>query len=96
MKAKKERLDNSTHGKLSRFDPLFLDEVQSFDAGQLKERLVLIAKNAEEIRDAKTSDTDLQSAKEQLKVMNETYSEPLKGTALKTKYIIELLASKGQ
>lgn len=95
MKAKKERADNSTYGKLQKVDPIFLEDVQSKDADQLKNHLVEIQKNAEEIRTARENDTDLTSAKEQLKVLNETYTIPLKGASLKTKYILELLASKG-
>lgn len=94
--AKKAKKDNSTYGKLKNIDPNFLDEVASMTTDDLKSRVVLIAKHAEEIKEAREKDDDLKRLKEQVKVAGETYSEPLKAAALKTKYIIELLVSKGQ
>lgn len=92
---KKEK-DNSTRSKLEKMDPEFVNSVEAMSSDDLKSRIVLIAKQMEEVSQAKKDDLDLQRAKEQLKVMNETYSEPLKAAKLKTKYLIELLASRGQ
>ena len=81
--------------KVHKLDPYFVDEVQSLDSAAIKTKIVELAKNREAIEKAKEDDTDLQSLKEQLKTANEGYGQQNKGIKLKTKFLLELLASKG-
>ena len=92
---KGQKKDKSTRGKLKELDPNFIEEVDGLDSDKLKAKIVEIAKGAEDIKKAREDDLDLERAKEQMKVLTETYSVPLKATSLKTKYLVELLKEKG-
>jgi hypothetical protein len=87
---------NTLSAKVQREDPAFIDEVMSMTSDQLKDKIVSLARNQEEILTAKEKDMDLLSLSEQLKTAKETYSLPLKAIKLKVKYLVEMLEAKGK
>jgi hypothetical protein len=77
-------------------DPTFADEAYSLSDEALKEKLVTMSKHGQDIDTAKKADQDIKTKREELKVMNQTYSEPLKAIKLKTKLSLEILADRGK
>jgi len=92
---RKSREAKTTEAKLKEAAPEFLDEVNTMDRDQLRSRIVTLAKEAEEVRKAQALDADIKAARDQLKVMNESYKGPLKIMAMKTKFLVERLDEKG-
>lgn len=82
--------------KVKDLDPSFAEEVSTMTDLDLKERVVTLTKYSMEIEEARQDDQDLASLKEQLKVANQTYSEPLKANKLKRQLILDVLKSRGK
>lgn len=82
--------------KVNDIDPSFASEVYSLTDSALNDKLALMAKHRADIEDARKNDKDINDAKASLKVMNETYSEPLKAISLKTKLVCDILKGRGQ
>ena len=77
-------------------DSEFADNVFSLSVDELNKKLSDMAKYQEELNVAKENDTDLRTKREQLRVCNQTYSEPAKAIKLKTKLVVEVLQGKGK
>ncbi len=80
------------------FDSLpteFKDAVAAEDLQAIKARLSDIAKAEEANQAAKNADEDLNKKKEQAKIAGEVYREGTKANKLKVKFIITVLADKG-
>lgn len=94
--AKQRKLPKTLFDKVNDLDPTFASEVYTLKEDQLNGKLAEMAKNQTEIEDAREADVDLKSLKEQAKVANETYSEPLKAMRLKRKLITKILQERGK
>ena len=93
---KKQKGPATTYDKLAKVDPHFLEEVtEGTSTLALKDRIVNLSRNAAEIAEAKENDLDLAEKSEALKEANASYTEPLKAIKLKTKYLHEMLKSRG-
>lgn len=82
--------------KLKEIDPNFLASVYSAKDAELETRMAGYAKDMTGIENARDEDPDIKSKKEELKVMNQTYSEPLNAIKLKRKYIYKILGDRGK
>lgn len=82
----------------SEYDDLpaeFKDEIAACSLDTLKGKLAELVKTEEANTAAKAADEDLNSLKEKLKVASEPYNEITKTNKLKLKYMISVLADKG-
>ena len=95
MAKKSKKGPKSIFDKVNEIDPAFAEEVYALREDQLKDKLVTMAKHDTEIEEARKNDTDLLSLREQVKVANQTYSEPLKANKLKRKLIFDVLSTRG-
>lgn len=82
--------------KLKEVDPYFVESVYSAKDEDLYSKFGTLAKNMTEIENARDNDEDLKVKKEELKVLNETYTEPLKAIKLKRKFIYKVLEERGK
>lgn len=73
----------------------FKDALATADVNQLKDKLAEVAKAQEANKSEMKADEDLNNLKEQVKVASSGYTEVTKSNKLKTKYVIRLLADKG-
>jgi len=81
--------------KLKEKDPLFLDEIAGLSRDQLNNRLLGLAKGRQDILQAREEDQDLAQAKDTVKELSAPYSESLKSTDLKMRYIAQVIKEKG-
>ena len=88
MAKQKKTLDE----KMFALDPYFVEEVGSMDFTRMTVKIADLARNREVIEEAKKEDIDLQALRDQLKVMNETYSEPLKAIKMKIQYLVKKMS----
>jgi len=86
----------STFDKVKEVDPEFVNTVYTLTEEQLKEKIVALTRNEQEMDQAKSGDMDLARIREELKTANETYSGPLKASKLKKKLILEVLGTRGK
>jgi hypothetical protein len=91
MAAKKGRKSKSLVEKIQEFDPYFVDEVSSFPVDKLKQKVIDLYSHRNAIEVTQKEDVDLLSAKEKVRVINETYSSPLKANKMKLQYLLQLL-----
>jgi hypothetical protein len=94
--SKKGRTKKNLLDKVKDLDATFADEVFTMPDSDLKEKIVTLTKYSMEIEEARSEDQDLQSLKEQLKVCNQTYTEPLKANKLKRQLILDVLKNRGK
>lgn len=94
--AKKAKGPKTLFDKVNDVDPTFASEVHLLKDSELNDKLATMAKHQTEIEDAREKDVDLASLREQVKVANETYSEPLKAMRLKRKLIYQILQERGK
>jgi hypothetical protein len=94
--AKARKQPKTLFDKVNDLDPTFASEVYLLKEEQLNGKLAEMAKHQTEIEDAREADIDLASLKEQAKVANESYSEPLKAMRLKRKLITKVLQERGK
>jgi DUF438 domain-containing protein len=95
--AKKARKGPKTlFDKVNEIDPYFVQEVYSATEVNLDARLATIAKEMTTSENARDADEDIKTHREQLKVMNETYTKPLTALKLKRKLIYKILEERGK
>lgn len=82
--------------KLKEIDPYFVESVYSSKDDDLFSKFGSLAKSMTEVENARDNDVDLKTKKEELKVLNETYTEPLKAIKLKRKFIYKILEERGK
>lgn len=75
--------------------PEFTDAVAGLSVEELDARLTQCAKDAEDIRDQKDADEQLEQARAQVSEFAGPYNEGLKINRLKTRYLIALIKEKG-
>lgn len=94
--AKKTRKGPKTLAdKVADMDRSFYDEVQGLGVDQIKNKIMGLAISQAEMEEAKEKDEDYQKLRDQLKYAAQGYREHSKAVKLKTKYLMELKASKG-
>jgi hypothetical protein len=82
--------------KLKEVDPYFVESIYSSKDEDLNSKFGSLAKQMTEIENARDNDDDLKAKKEELKVLNETYTEPLKAIKMKRKFIYKVLEERGK
>ena len=92
--SKKAKGPKTLEEKLKDMDGSFVDETRMSTPQQIKDRLLRLDKYEVELIDARSDDEDLKSKREQLKVINDTYSEPLKAIKLKRAFSLKVLSEK--
>lgn len=75
--------------------PDFCDAVASLSVDELNARLAQLAKDAEQVRQAKEADDDLAEAQEKATLLAAPYRDGKKAIQLKTSYLISLIKDKG-
>ena len=96
MAKKAKKGPKSLFDKVKDLDPNFIDEVYTQSPDQLKDRVLQLSKDEEEIELARSNDSEIPVLKEQLKTAGETYGLPLKAIKMKRKLIIEILGERGK
>lgn len=82
--------------KLSKqLSEVFVDEVRAADVKALKEKIVQLSKEIEDIEEAKKSDTRLNTLKEEIKDLAGAYRDAKKEKAARLKYVILTLEERG-
>lgn len=74
----------------------FAQEVESLTVAQLEDRIVGMQKALEESEEHKENNEALKAARAEASELSGPYRDVKKAVRLKTKYILELLAEKGQ
>jgi len=74
----------------------FMDAVQAMSTEELKEKIIVLAKNEREILDTKDEDAKLQEAIELLADLNGGYRDALKYNKEQRRYVLKILESRGQ
>ena len=93
---RQSKTPKTAYDRVKELDPSFAEEVNTMTDSDLKEKVVVLTKYSMEIEEARKDDQDLASLKEQVKVANQTYSEPLKANKLKRQLILDVLKSRGK
>lgn len=93
---RQSKTPKTAYDRVKELDPNFAEEVNTMTDSDLKEKVVVLTKYSMEIEEARKDDQDLASLKEQVKVANQTYSEPLKANKLKRQLILDVLKSRGK
>jgi hypothetical protein len=96
MAKKAKKGPKTLFDKVKELDPNFIDEVYVQSPDQLKDRVLQLSKDEEEIELARANDSEIPVLKEQLKTAGETYGIPLKAIKMKRKLIIEILGERGK
>ena len=94
--AKKGKTAKTLFDKVKELDPTFIEEVYSQSGDALKDRVLALTREEQEIETAKQADSSIPAIKEELKAANETYSIPLKAIKMKRRLIMEILGEKGK
>ncbi len=76
--------------------PDFTIEVDTLSVEQLEDRIVGMQKALEESEEHKENNKDLKASRAAVLELSGPYRDIKKAVRLKTKYILELLAEKGQ
>jgi len=92
---RKSRQPKTLEEKVFSIDPDFITEIRGGTLDEAKNKLFRLDKYETELMDARDDDQDLASKREELKVANQTYSEPLKAIKLKRAFALKVLAEKG-
>lgn len=74
--------------------PEFAEALANLTASELNERLATLAKNAEELQEAKEADDELASARERSTELGAPYRDGKKMIRLKSRYVISLLKER--
>ena len=82
--------------KVRDIDKAFADSVYALSDDNAREKMITFSKHIAEIEKAKKDDQDLKSAKESLKVKNETYTGPLKAARMKIALLVQILMERGK
>lgn len=75
--------------------PEFVEEVQGLSVDQMETRLSNLAKNAEDVSDAKQNDEELKDARSKVSNLDAPYRDAKKAIRMKSRYIIKLIREKG-
>jgi hypothetical protein len=73
----------------------FKEEVDSLSIAQLESRITTMQKGLEESEEHREANEPLRRAKDEVAELNGPYNDVRKAVKIKTKYIIQLLRSKG-
>jgi hypothetical protein len=92
---KSEKKPKTVEGKLNDIDKSFVEEIRLGTVEAIKERMIKLDRYESELETAKKEDQDLASKREELKVANQTYSEPLAAIKLKRAFALQVLTEKG-
>lgn len=90
-----EKQKKSVKETVQRDMPDFADEVAGKSVEELNDRLAVLAKNQEELQQAKEADEALEQARAAASELAAPYREGKKALVLKTRYIIGLIKEKG-
>ncbi len=74
----------------------FIDEVNGLDEKGLRDKVVTLSKEIEDIERAKEADADLAALKDRVKELAGAYSDAKKDKSNKLKYVLFLLEEKGK
>jgi hypothetical protein len=74
----------------------FVDEVRGLDEKSLRDRVVTLSKELEDVRDEQKEDKTLNALKEQLKDLNGGYNDLKKEKTNRLKYLILTLENRGK
>lgn len=85
----------SVSEKVRKEHPDFVSEVVGLSVEELNARLAAHAKQVTEVEDAKDTDLELSTARENASVLAAPYSEAKKAINQKTRFIVELIKEKG-
>jgi hypothetical protein len=80
--------------KVQEIDPGFAASILTMTVDEIKNELYKMAKYRVEIEEARSSDSDLEAARDRVKMLGEVYSEPLQAIKLKSKLAVECLKAK--
>lgn len=75
--------------------PEFADEVNTATTEQLDSRLSQLAKDRQEVQDAKDADEELDDAQETARQFAAPYRDSFKAIALKSRFIIATIKERG-
>jgi hypothetical protein len=95
-KPKKQKKAKTLQDKVREIDPNFVDEVLVATDDELKSKITTLTTHKIEVEEAQKNDLDIADAKEKLKQLNSTYTEPLKAYKFKIKFLIQLLKDRGK
>jgi len=73
----------------------FIDEIRAASPETLDQKLLSLAKHAEEIRNGQASDADLRRAKETARNLGETYRRQLKMNGKLARFVALMMQEKG-
>ena len=76
-------------------NPEFVSEVASLSTEELDARIAQLAKDLEAVDEAKEADEALKDLRDQVSIASAPYNESKKALKLKTKYLIQLMKSRG-
>lgn len=93
---KKVKAPKTLWDKVREFDENFAVGINSMDDDEMKQKLVSLAGEDDQIEKAREDDTDLASKKEEVKTANETYSVPLKQNRMRRKLVLKTLGERGK
>jgi len=83
------------NARLQKDNPEFISEVEKLDVMALEKRLSDLAKDAEEVEDAKDADEALEQARAQAIELAAPYRDAKKAIRMKMRYVINLIKDKG-
>jgi hypothetical protein len=92
----KERSESELLKLEKSIEETFVDSVRALSEPEIKNRLVNIAKELEDVQNEQKENAQLNELKEQLKVLNSGYSELKKEKKKRIKYLLLLLESRGK
>lgn len=92
MKTSKKSLEK----QMSEENPEFVSEVASATTDELNNRIAQLAKDQEEVDQAKAADSGLEDLRAQVSLAAAPYNDSKKALKLKTKYLIQLMKDRGQ
>jgi hypothetical protein len=93
--AKKRKAPRTLGEKVQALDPAFHESAMSFSRDEAATKIVDLAKYQGEMKEAESNDMDLKSKQEASKEAKKGYSEAYKAVQLKTKFLLEVITSKG-
>jgi len=85
----------SVEAKIKKEYPQFVEEIASLSVDQLNSRLAELAKQTDEVEQAKDDDEELDSAKDKVSEFSAPYRDAKKMLKLKSRYVIGLIREKG-
>lgn len=93
--AKKQRTPRTLGEKVQALDPSFHETAMALSRDQAATKIVELAKYQEDLHSAESNDIDLRSKQEAAKEAKKGYSEQYSAIKLKTKFLLEVITSKG-